>query len=188
MITVSMAVFFFAAMIVLAHFFAPSEYNWRLNTISDLAAQQYQNAWLMRIGLIGFGLILTTAILWRLLHAEEKNYADLLMIVYGLSVLMSGVFSTAPFTNTSTCSIVEDKWHSLFAQVAGIAFSCGILGHLLFYSNPNQKSINFIFFILVIGCSSLVGLSKKGLFPIQLGLAQRGLYVISFIWLLWRYR
>lgn len=188
MITVNVAVIFFATIIILAHFLTPFEYDWRLNTISDLGAQQYKNAWLMRIGFIGFGVLLSTALLWSFIHADEKNYSDFLIVVYALSILLSGIFSTAPFIETSTFSISEDKWHSLFAQFAGITFSFGILWHLLVYSNPNQKFINFVFLVLVIGFSALVGLSKNGLISIGLGLIQRGLYVISFIWLLFRYR
>jgi len=188
MVSVNVALLFFIAIIILAHFFAPIEYNWKLNTISDLGAQQYKNAWLMRMGFIGFGVLLSTALLWSFIHTEEKNYSDLLIVVYALSILLSGFFSTAPFIETSTFSIGEDKLHSLFAQTAGITFSFGILWHLLVYSNPNQKIINFIFLILVIGISALVGLSKNRLIPIGLGLIQRGLYVISFIWLLFRYR
>jgi len=187
-ITVNVAVAFFTVTIVLAHFFAPSEYNWMLNTISDLGSQQYKNAWLMRIGFIGFGVLLSTALLSSFIHAEEKNYSDLLIVVYALNVLMSGIFSTAPFTYSLTFSTGEDKLHSLFAQIAGIAFSFGILWHLSVYSNPNQKIINFVFFTLVIGFSALVGLSKKSVITIGLGLLQRGLYLVSFIRLLFRYR
>ncbi len=188
MVTVNAAVIFFAVIITLAHFFAPSEYDWMLNTISDLGSQRYKNAWLMRIGFIGFGVLLSIAVLWSFIHTEEKNYSDLLIVVYALSILLSGVFSAAPFTDFSTFSIGEDKLHSLFAQIAGIAFSFGILWHLLVYSNPNQKMINFVFLTLIISFSALVGLSKKGLITIGLGLIQRMLYVISFVWLLFRYR
>ena len=80
-ITVNVAVIFFVAIIILAHFFAPIEYDWKLNTISDLGAQQYKNAWLMRMGFIGFGVLLSTALLWSFIHAEEKNYSDLLIVV-----------------------------------------------------------------------------------------------------------
>ena len=187
-ITVDVAVIFFVVIILLAHLLAPVEYDWKLNTISDLGAQQYKNAWLMRTGFIGFGFLLSTALLWLFIHTEEKNYSDLLIIVYALSVLLSGFFSTAPFIETATFSIDEDKWHSMFAQIAGVAFSFGILWHLLVYANENQKSIHLVFFILVIGFSALVGLSKNGLIPIGFGLIQRGLYVISFMWLLFRYR
>ncbi len=80
-ITVNVAVIFFVQIIILAHIFAPIEYDWKSNTISDLGAQQYKNAWLMRMGFIGFGVLLSTALLWSFIHAEEKNYSDLLIVV-----------------------------------------------------------------------------------------------------------
>lgn len=187
MITVGIAVAFFTGMIVLAHFLAPSEYNWRLNTVSDLGSQQYKNAWIMRTGFIGFGVLLSTAILSSFIYAEKKNYSDLLIVIYALNVLMTGVFSAAPFTHSLTLSVGEDKLHSLFAQIAGIVFSFGILWHSSVYSDPNQMTTNFVFFALVIGFSALIGLSKKSLIKISLGLLQRGLYLVSFIWLLFRY-
>ncbi|MHA2066078.1 MAG: hypothetical protein ACXABY_17040, partial [Candidatus Thorarchaeota archaeon] len=41
-----------------AHHDTPEEYEWRSNTISDLAAQGYGRKWLMQLGFIGFGLLL----------------------------------------------------------------------------------------------------------------------------------
>ena len=63
MISVNSAVVFFVITIILAHSFAPIEYDWKQNTISDLGAQQYKNAWIMRVGFIGFGLLLCAALL-----------------------------------------------------------------------------------------------------------------------------
>jgi len=65
----------------------------------------------------------------------------------------------------------------LFAQIAGIALSFGILWHLLVYSSSNQKLIHFVFLMLVIGFSALVGLSKNEVISIGLGLIQRGLWL-----------
>jgi len=188
MITVKFAVIFFVITIILAHSFAPIEYNWKQNTISDLGAQQYKNAWIMRVGFIGFGILVCAALIRLYSSSENRNYSDLLIAIYAIGIFLTGFFSTAPFLGTSSFSIQEDKWHSVFAQVAGIAFSFGILWHLIGYSNPNQRIVNFIFLVLVIGFSSLVGLSKNELIPIGLGIFQRGLYVISFIWLLFRYQ
>jgi len=187
MITVVAAVTFFIGTIVIAHFLAPNEYNWKLNTISDLGSQQYKNAWLMRTGFIGFGVLLSTGLLLSFLYADQKNYSDLLIVIYALNVFMAGIFSAAPFTHSLMFSVDEDKLHSLFAQIAGIAFSFGILLHSSVYSSPNQKTTNFVLFALVIMFSILIGLSKKGLIKIGLGLLQRGLYLVSFIWLLFRY-
>ena len=188
MITVNFAVGFFVITIILAHSFAPIEYDWKQNTISDLGAQQYKNAWIMRVGFIGFGLLLCAALFRLYSSSEDRNYSDLLIAIYAISILLTGFFNTAPFLGTSSFSIQEDKWHSVFAQGAGIAFSIGILWHLLGYSNPNQRIVNFVFLILVIGFSALVGLSKSGLIPIGFGIFQRGLYVISFLWLIIRYQ
>ncbi|MCU0544232.1 MAG: DUF998 domain-containing protein [Oscillatoriaceae cyanobacterium Prado104] len=187
MIAVGVAVAFFIATIVLAHFLAPSDYNWKVNTVSDLGSQQYKNAWLMRTGFIGFGVLLSTTLLLSFIYVEEKNYSDILIVIYALNVLMTGVFSAAPFTHSLKFSVAEDKLHSLFAQTAGIAFSFGILWHSSVYSDPNQKTTNFVLFTLIIGFSALIGLSKKSLIKIGLGLLQRGLYLVSFIWLLFRY-
>ncbi|NJK75004.1 MAG: DUF998 domain-containing protein [Oscillatoriales cyanobacterium RU_3_3] len=187
MIAVGVAVAFFIVTIVLAHFLAPSEYNWKLNTVSDLGSQKYKNAWLMRTGFIGFGVLLSTALLPPFIYAEEKNYSDLPIVIYALNVLLTGVFSAAPFTHSSIFSVVEDKLHSLFAQIAGIAFSCGVFWHSSIYSDPNQKITNFVLFAFIIGFSALIGLSKKRIIKIGLGLLQRGLYLVSFLWLLFRY-
>jgi len=182
------AVIFVVVIILIAQIIAPIEYNWKINTISDLGAQQYKNAWLMRVGFIGFGVLLSVSILWSFVHAEFRNYSDLLIVVYALGILMSGFFSTAPFIEAESFSISGDKFHSLFAQIAGIALSFGIFWHLLVYSSPNQKLFHFVFLILVIGFSALVGLSKNEVISIGLGLIQRGLWLISFTWLLFRYR
>ena len=188
MISVNSAVVFFVITIILAHSFAPIEYDWKQNTISDLGAQQYKNAWIMRVGFIGFGLLLCAALFRSSNSSDYRNYSDLLIAIYAICILLTGFFSTAPFLGTSSFSIQEDKWHSVFAQVAGIAFSLGILWHLIGYSNPKQRIVNFVFLILVIGFSACVGLSKNNLIPIGLGIFQRGLYIISFLWLIYRYQ
>ncbi len=187
-LSIKLAILFFITVIIIAHFLTPDEYNWKINTISDLGAQQYKNAWLMRIGFVGFGLLMSIAVLKSFSQSEVKNYADFLIIVYALSVLLSGIWSTVPFFETISFSVSEDQLHSLFAQIAGIAFSIAILWHLLVYSPSEQKWIHFIFFIFVIGFSALVGLAKNEMIPIGLGLIQRGLYLISFGWLLFRFR
>ena len=56
--TVNVAVVFFTSITILAHLFAQIEYEWKLNLLRYLGAQQYKNAWLMRIGFIGFGVLL----------------------------------------------------------------------------------------------------------------------------------
>jgi hypothetical protein len=155
-ISVEIAIMFFVILIVVVHLFSPAEYNWKINTISDLGAQQYNNAWLMRIGFIGFGTLMCISVLFSFSQSEMKNYSDLLIVIYALCILFSRICSTAPFLETESFSIQEDKLHSLFAQTTGIAFSIAILRYLLVYSSPEQKLINLVFFILIMGFPALV--------------------------------
>lgn len=186
-ITTNLAIIFFLVIILLAHILAPTEYDWTLNTISDLGAQQYQNAWLMRFGLVGFGALLSGAVLLPFISSGKKNYSDILVVIYALSILMTGFFSTAPFLKGAAYSVTEDNLHSRLASVAGFAFSLAILWHLLAYSEQKYKTYHFLAFLLVMSFSVLVGLSKNDLLPIGMGLLQRGLYGVSFAWLLFRY-
>ncbi|MCB0537723.1 MAG: hypothetical protein KDE33_09360 [Bacteroidetes bacterium] len=48
----------FVGFIIIAHFFITSPYDWRTNTISELASQHYQYRMIMKTGFILFGGIL----------------------------------------------------------------------------------------------------------------------------------
>ena len=141
----------------------------------------------MRFGFIGFGLILSTAVILGFKSSAKKDYSDILIVIYALSILMTGFFSTGPFIEPSRFSLIEDSWHSIFASIAGVSFSIAILWHLLAYSAQEHKAFHLFFYFLVIGFSALVGLSKNDLIPVKMGLIQRGLYIVSFIWLWFRY-
>lgn len=178
------AVVYFIAVIVLAHFFVPPMYDWRQNTISDLASQGHTYKWIMQAGFIGFGLLLT----WGVTSHFNKNrraYFLLFVAVYGLSILMSGIFCTAPVDPSMTYSMSEAKLHSMFATIAGIAMSLGILWQFAVSSNHRQRWTRFAFFILVIGISGLFGLAENHLLMIDKGIVQRILYLVGLAWLVY---
>jgi hypothetical membrane protein len=185
-ILINFAIFYFIAIIIVAHYFAPDIYHWTTNTISDLAAQNYNYAWIMRIGFIGFGLLLNLGILLKIYKTKSVNPADVLIMIYGLAILCSGVFSTMPFDSSVIYSTMADKLHSIFAQIAGIALSIGIIIYLIL-SPGNKNFIHLLFFILIIGISALFGLSKNEIINIDYGILQRLLYGVSFIWLFLTY-
>ncbi len=180
----SFAIFYFVALISIAHFFVPPEYNWQQHTVSDLAAQKLPNQWIMRTGFIGFGLLLNIGILSKFIASKKIFYPDLLLMLYGLAVLMSGFFSAAPFLEGVSVNLQEDKWHSFFAQAAGILFSAGILFYIFSASNTKERSIHIVFLILVTGTSAIFGLEENGIIYWGRGAIQRVLYSFSFIWIL----
>ena len=130
------AVFYFVAVIVTAHFFTPPEYQWTQNTVSDLAAQGLKYQWIMQLGFIGFGLLLTVGLAGKFVAAKKIFYPDVLIVLYALAVLLSGFFSTKPFLDGVSYSVREEMLHSLFAQVAGLFFGLAILAYLISLPTP----------------------------------------------------
>lgn len=186
-LNVKLAVAYFGLIIVVAHFFAPAGYDWTANTISQLAAQKYEYAWLMRAGFIGFGLLLGVAILLKLNIGKQADYSSYLIIGYALCILLSGIFSAPPVSPDVEFNVSESQYHSIFATVAGVLFTAGILWHLIAYAQPDQRSFDIVLFMLVAMFSGLLGMSANGHLAIGFGLLQRGLYAVSFIWLWYRY-
>ncbi len=177
------SVFYFVAVIIIAHFFMPSGYHWSQNTVSDLAAQGLEYQWIMQLGFIGFGALLNIGLILKCIAAKQVFYPDVLIMLYGLAVLMSGFFSAAPFIEGVAYSIQEDKLHSMFAQTAGVLFSLGILWYLIVASSE-KKLFHTVFLFLIIGTSLVFGLEENGVVQLGRGLIQRTLYLVSFIWLL----
>ena len=178
------SVIYFVAVIVIAHFFAPPGYRWTRNTVSDLAAQGLKYQWIMQAGFIGFGVLLNLGFILKFIDARKVSYPDLLIMLYGLAILLSGFFSTAPFLEGVKYSEQESKLHSLFATVAGVCFTLGILIRLLTAVTPGERWLHIVFLILVMGISLTFGLAENGTLALGKGIIQRSLYLISFGWLL----
>ena len=177
------SILYFVAVIVIAHFFTPAEYHWTQNTISDLAAQGLKYQWIMQAGFIGFGLLLNLGFIQKFIAAQKVFYPDLLIMLYGLAILLSGFFSAEPFIKRLSYSVQESNLHSFFATLAGISFSLGIFYRLVMASTPGERWLHALFLVLVMGTSLLFGLSENETLPLAKGLVQRSLYLVSFLWL-----
>lgn len=165
----------FLSFIILAHIFSSGEYSFTKNTISDLGAQGYGKKLIMQAGFLLFGITLSTGII---LNGLRLN--NVLFLVYGLCVALTGVFCTKPFAHQETINYSQlySGLHSIFAQVAGITFSIGVFIQWFMEKNQDIKWKHLLFFSLIIGCSLVFGLIKN-----YQGITQRVLYLISFWWL-----
>lgn len=168
----------FWVFIIVAHIVSTDNYDWTKNTISDLGAQGYDRKLIMQIGFLTFGLTLAIG-----LFLNGLSWRTLPILVYGLCVALTGIFCTKPFVDLNTYSTTQSTLHSTFAQMAGVAFSVGILTQIFFTTDKNLKYIHIVFFILVIGLSATFGLLKN-----NQGIAQRLLYLTSFLWLIKYYK
>lgn len=168
----------FGIAIIVAHFFATSNYDWTKNTISDLGSQGYEWKMIMQFGFLAFGITLAFGLL---LNGLTWRTAPIL--IYGLCIALTGIFCTKPFFSLDTFSISQSNLHSAFAQIAGITFSIGILTQIFFTTSNNEKYVHLLFFILVVGLSATFGLLKD-----YQGVVQRTMYLVSFIWLIKIYK
>jgi hypothetical membrane protein len=164
----------FAVLILVAHIFSTDQYDWMKNTISDLGAQGYGGKLIMQIGFLSFGLILSVGLL-----LNGLSWRTTPILIYGLCVALTGIFCTKPFFDVDSYSTTQSTLHSTFAQIAGVAFSIGMLAQLVFASDKQAKIIHLAFFVLVIALSVAFGVLKN-----NQGIAQRLLYLVSFIWLI----
>jgi hypothetical membrane protein len=181
---VTASVIYIVLVIVIAHLVTPESYDWTQNTISDLGAQSYDNAWIMRLGFVGFGILLNVGFLLKCLRARRIRIAYGLIMVYGMAVLMTGFFSVAPFAGTADYSRTEDTLHTVFAQLAGMAFSISILTHAVSARTTRLRAVHIGVFFLVVVVSMMVALTDGSPIEFPTGIAQRLLWLISFAWLL----
>ena len=181
------AVVYFIAVIVIAHFFVPSGYDWTQNTISDLASQGHINKWIMQAGFIGFGAVLTLGSayhFWR----NRRQWFLFLVAVYGLSILLSGIYCTAPIDPSMSFSATESELHSTFATLAGIGMSFGIVMQVVMSASNRERWMRIAFLLLVVGVSGLFGLAENHIVQLDKGIIQRILYLVGLAWLVYEER
>jgi hypothetical membrane protein len=184
---ISIAVAYFVVVIVLAHFFVPPTYDWTQNTISDLAAQGHVYKWIMQLGFIGFGLILTAGVVVHF-RRNTKLYFLFFVAVYGLSIFITGFFCAAAIDPSIPYSVSEAQTHSMFATIAGISMSLGIMWQVVVSSNSRDRWTRLAFLLLVMGISGLFGLAENHILVLDKGIVQRALYLVGLMWLVYEER
>jgi len=101
-------------------------------------------------------------------------------MLYGLAILMSGIFSTNPFIDGAPYSEAEAQLHTVFATAAGVALSVGILLVALIETTKSRRVMHWIALVLTVLLSMLLGN-----FPMVMGAFQRALWVVGFSWLVY---
>lgn len=173
------AVIFLTIIILIAHWISPDNYIWSRDSISELAAQKYTYAWLMRLGFIGFGSMIFIGSVWKVVNSPKRNWPHSLVAIYGLAILISGIFPTAPITAGTLYSIRQSEMHSLMATLAGISISLAMLAFTFTDPLPGRKAIHLSALILTVilsGSFAILGSIA--------GVLQRLLYLIGFAWLI----
>jgi hypothetical membrane protein len=173
------SVLYIAAIVVVAHPITPEKYDWKSNTISDLSAQGYEHKWIMQIGLFGFGLLLGIGSAAQMFQLQTDWFAEMPLLVYAGLVAASGIFCTRPFVRTEGYSERDDRLHSIFAQTGGVFFTVAILLRALVVETLVSAAPHILFLVLVSLTAMFYGRAKLS----TKGIAQRTMWVVSFVWL-----
>jgi hypothetical membrane protein len=174
--------------ILIAHFVAYINvsplYDWRRNTISELAAQQYAYSWIMQSGFIVFGAVLIVGVIRKFLNRLAIWHVDIPIFLYASSVLLTGVFSVKPFFPVETYSQTHDKLHSFFATLSGVSISIGIFCHPFPLSGKSRRTVtfDFIVFAVVVALSAFFGLAESASAS-YVGIIQRSIWLFGLTWL-----
>lgn len=142
------------------------------HTTSHLGAQNSNNAWIMNIVFILLG-----AISFIILMMSKICYHQVFGALFGLSLILTGIFKHAPVIEVETYDLIQDQLHSIFATTTGISFVVLAVGHG-FMSEKMQRVVG-------ISIGALATLLSIGMmqFPEYMGLLQRIMFLSSFYWL-----
>jgi hypothetical membrane protein len=180
---ITLAVTYWVAVIIIAHFFAPPGYTWSNNTISELASQGHTYKWIMQAGMIGFGMLMILAAGLEIIKTKQWINPLLLVALYGLAILLAGMYCTAPIDPSISYSVSESQLHSVFATLAGVLLSAAIFWRVMIVSDPRERLVHSIFLVAVIGLSAFYGMAENAMIAIGKGIVQRLLYLGGFAWL-----
>jgi len=152
------AVIVFTVFIIIAHIFAPEGYNWKAETVSRLADQGHPYAWILRTGMIAYGIILIAS-------TTNISFTSILIAAYGLGVLTTGIFTVEKY----------ERIHMFSIYAAGTALSVAMVRHAIAGSIVSIICLTFMI------AAELVFNIKA--FSRWRGVSQRAVHLSTLIWL-----
>jgi hypothetical membrane protein len=182
------------AFILLAGHFSPG-YSHITDTVSMLSEQGSPNPELMTAGFISYGVLIIAfayALYLRLRHGFRAHVAWFALTLYGISMILAGVFQDSPVGDNATLN-TEGVLHN-----AAIITSClaMLIGMWMFAGSVYRKPSWFGFTWFTIA-ASFVGLVLSVVFVVQThvpasGLLQRVFYLVLLMWVevvsIWLFR
>lgn len=176
------AIIYISIVILIAQRKAPSEYNYKENTISELACQAYDDRNIMQWGFKGFGIIILAGLLINWKTAANEPHYTVPLLIYSLGILLSGFFSTKPFEHLVFYSIKESKIHSICAQISGFSLSLLVVMKFILVPGYLNRILNIFTLIFILYNSAQTGRSHE-----YRGIYQRVMYTGCFLWLIYAY-
>jgi hypothetical membrane protein len=157
-------------------FFSVDTYSIIKNTTSHLGAQNAVNAWIMNVT---FMLVGISCVLEAWLHLRKYWFHKIILSIFGLALIFTGVFRHAPIIEGVIFNPMEDKLHSIFATIVGFSFTIYAVSSAFIEKATKHRVIDIIVGFIATTLSMLM------LFlPDYSGIWQRSMFMISFVWLI----
>jgi hypothetical membrane protein len=139
----------FTTIILIAHAIAPAPYVWTMHEMSQLGAQGYEYAYIMRFGLISYGALVVVAAILKVAKRPRTGWPHGFIAIYGFAILLNGFFSTAPFRPGVPFSILEANLHSTFGSLALFALSTAMVAFTVMAQTLRGRIIHLVALVLI---------------------------------------
>jgi hypothetical membrane protein len=166
-------------MFLLPCYSAP-EYSLISNTLSQLGAQNTQNAWIMNFTFVALGIGSIIAG-WR--YFEGFAFQRLFLILFGISLILAALFNHAPVNTLIQYKISEDGWHSYFIFTSGLTFILLTVSSAFIFEKQEDKLLAIVAGISVLFFSVLMSKASQ-----TAGVWQRLSFIIIFGWMIYSFR
>jgi hypothetical membrane protein len=156
------------------------DYSIIRNTLYDLGAQSFPYSGVMNIFLIALGLgsILSG---WR--FYEGFAFHRIILVMFGVSLSMTGIFNQAPVNTMSIYDVNEDGWHDYFKNTAILSFIILSIITAFILAKQKERMLAFASGISVIFLSVII--TKSEMFQ---GLWQRIMFLIIVAWMIYNFK
>ena len=151
-------------------------YSSMAHSTSELAGQNMPAAWIMRAGFLAYGGSVVLAGGLSLAACPPRRAA---LIGFGLAMIATAVWSTAPIDPGLPADMAEDRLHSIASGAVGAAFA---MACALALFGPGGRGGDGLAWLGLLS-SVVIPLAMGGL-PDFRGLLQRGMFAISFAFVL----
>lgn len=157
-------------------FYSVDTYSIVKNTTSHLGAQSTTNAWIINVAFVLVGI---SCVLEAWLHLGKYWFHKILLSIFGLGLVFTGIFHHAPIIEGVIFNSVEDRLHSIFATIVGFSFTIFAISSAFIEKAIKHRIIN-----IVVGFTATILSILMLYLPVYSGIWQRAIFIISFAWLI----
>lgn len=164
-----------ALAVAVAPLVSDPDYDWMAHSVSLLAGQGMPNAFLVQIGLASHGAMVTLDAMRRLIR---RQWAYLPFVVMGVAMIGAALFQHAPLDQTLAYNAEDHRIHGHAIDTSAAAFVLGTLACLFTRDSLPERLPDAVAATSGVLIPLLI-INNPGLE----GLLQRGLFLITFAWL-----